>query len=435
MMLGQTQSQTQSIPDAPAPQKLTISQQAPSSLPDSPAAQSGAQSGASSSTLDGLKQTVAPGKGTSPDSNNEDLNPAAAAQKPATPPARKADDQSPPEQPIPADVVGYLQRVTVNFVEVPVTVKDKKGQLVPGLTWRDFKVFENNQRQDVRLFTVDPFPLSVALVIDQSVKQDTMRKVNQSLAALQGAFTPYDEIAIFTYNSYTKEQTGFTGAQSARVPAVIEAMKTAGRDMQVPVDSGPLASPGIIQNGQDFEHNITMHPSSSGGHITIPKEVHPLNDAILAAAQLTAGQPKGSRRIVYVISDGKEAGSKASFTEVKRYLETNKIAVYATLVGDSATFGLGFLDRIHLPLLPQDNILPKYTVATGGQLDSEFQQNGIEKSFAHIAEEVRTQYTLGYYSHEPVLDGKFRKIEVQVLRSGLSVYAKEGYYPSASDLK
>ena len=47
--------------------------------------------------------------------------------------------------------------------------------------------------------------------------------------------------------------------------------------------------------------------------------------------------------------------------------------------------------------------------------------NGIEKSYAKIAEEARTQYTLGYLSHQPFIDGKFRKIEVRVDRPGLEV--------------
>ena len=58
---------------------------------------------------------------------------------------------------------------------------------------------------------------------------------------------------------------------------------------------------------------------------------------------------------------------------------------------------------------------------------------GIEKSFAKIAEEVRTQYTVGYYTHEPFIDGKYRKIEVKVLRPNLNVIAKKGYFPTASE--
>ena len=80
-----------------------------------------------------------------------------------------------------------------------------------------------------------------------------------------------------------------------------------------------------------------------------------------------------------------------------------------------------------------DNLLSKYTLATGGTLDSEGTANGIEKSYAKIAEEARTQYTLGYYSHQPFIDGKFRKIDVRVDRPSMEVIAKTGYYPSAQD--
>ena len=81
----------------------------------------------------------------------------------------------------------------------------------------------------------------------------------------------------------------------------------------------------------------------------------------------------------------------------------------------------------------RDNLLPVYTAATGGQTDPEFRQKGIEASFAKIAEQVRNQYTIGYYSHDPFIDGKFRKVEVKVLRPNLTVIAKEGYYPTAQD--
>jgi VWFA-related protein len=165
----------------------------------------------------------------------------------------------------------------------------------------------------------------------------------------------------------------------------------------------------------------------------IPKEIHTLNDAILAAGKALSSRPQGSRRIIYVLSDGKESRSKANFREVVRYLESNQVAVYGTLVGDSATWGLGYLDKFKLPLLPlsPDDILPRYTDATGGHLYSEFSENGIQRSFADLASLARTQYTIGYYSHLPVLDGKYRVLDVRVLRPNLDVVAKKGYYPAA----
>ena len=80
-----------------------------------------------------------------------------------------------------------------------------------------------------------------------------------------------------------------------------------------------------------------------------------------------------------------------------------------------------------------DNILYKYIAATGGTPDAERGLNGIERSYAKIAQEARNQYTLGYYSNQPVIDGKFRKIEVSLDRPGMEVIAKTGYYPSAED--
>jgi len=326
--------------------------------------------------------------------------------------------------------------IYTNFVEVPVTVKDSKGALVAGLTNRDFQVYENNTREPLKLFTVDPAPLSIAFVIDQSLTSDVMSKVNNSLDAIQGALTPYDEVAIFTYANGTQERSTFTGAQSARVPFVLSMAKTAGTEMMVPVNSGAFGSCSVTKNGSCVDPNV-QYGGATGNpdFITIPKEIHTLNDAILKAAKELSTRPKGRRRIIYVISDGKEYGSKATFKEVLKYIQTNKIAVYGTAVGDSARWGEGFVSRIHLPFTMYDNILFKYTAATGGTLDSENGLNGIEKSYAKIAEEARTQYTLGYLSHDSIYDEKYRSIDVRVSRPGLEVIAKRGYYLSAQDTK
>jgi hypothetical protein len=61
--------------------------------------------------------------------------------------------------------------------------------------------------------------------------------------------------------------------------------------------------------------------------------------------------------------------------------------------------------------------------------------NGMERSIANLTQAVRTQYTLGYVSHQPVIDGKYRKIDVQVTRPNLEVIARDGYYPSAEDTR
>lgn len=415
-MMVQTAGQQQAIPDAPKPQTSEIG-------------------------------PVAPGRGTTPTSNGtpdralpaDPDQPAVGSTLPQSPTQTPAGADEGPAPELPAAGEGakvfQLPRLQVNFVEVPFTVKDSKGRLVPGLTWRDVRIYENGLRQQMRVFTVDPFPLSVALVIDQSMPFDTMTRVNNALGALQGAFTPYDEVALFTYNNGPRLRTDFTAGSSARLTAAVEQSKTAGREPMY-YNAGEALSRGINVNNGQQDH---INPLTSGGpgspqglsQSQVPREVHTLNDAILEAAKATTHAGKGRRRIVYVISDGKEYGSKAKTKDVIRYLQTNKIAVYATLVGDSSVEGLGFLDHIHLPLMMRDNILPVYTAATGGQSYAEYRTKGIETSFAQIAETVRTQYTVGYNTKESFLDGKFRTTEVRVLRPNLTVIAKRGYYPTA----
>jgi len=325
----------------------------------------------------------------------------------------------------------------VNFVQVPVTVKDSKGNLVAGLTWRDFTVYENNTRETINVFSTDPEPLSIAFVIDQTLPANYMAKVNESMGSIQAALTPYDEAAVFTYTNGAREWTGFTGAQGGRLPAVLSLAQAAGSDPMVPVNSGPLAGCNITQNGSCVDP--TLQPGRSAGDstfITVPKEIHTLNDAILKAAKELSTRPKDRLRIIYVVSDGKEYGSRATWKEVEKYLETNKIAVYATIVGDSARWGEGWLDRFHVPFTGvYDNILYRYVVATGGDMYAEGNTNGIEKSYEKIAGEARNQYTLGYLSHASIYDEKFRKIEVRVDRPNVVVTAKTGYYPSAQDYK
>lgn len=323
---------------------------------------------------------------------------------------------------------------SVNYVDVPVTVRDKHRQLVAGLTWREFKIYEDGQRQRIAFFTVDPYPLSVAFVIDQSLPGDVMRKVNESLGAVTGAFSPADSVAVLTYNTSPEVMTDFTASQGPRLLAALQSAKRPGRDIGVPTIDGPFAL-GPQINGHDVDPNLDPQRGNSGPFVNLPKEIHPLNDAILAAARLLAKQPRGRRRIIYVVTDGKESGSKATQREVVQYLLTNNISVYGTIVGDSAIWGLGYLDKKHLPLLPTNNVMPRYAVLTGGSLDSELSENGIQKSFGDITGSVRTQYTLGYYSHAPTISEKRHSIDVDVDVPGLDVTAKQYYYPSMASVE
>jgi VWFA-related protein len=416
---AQQTPQPSQVPDAPTPQ-------APVPLTDAAGGPIKPGGGAGTET----KSTTS-GSGDLPLNQPQAPVTPPAQQQQAKPPVIPASGQAPVE-------MNYTIRLYSNFVQVPTTVKDSKGKLVAGLTWRDFKVFENGKYVPLAFYTVDPFPMSMVFVVDQSLRKDEMAQVNDSLGAIQGALTPADELEVITYGNGAHNLSGaFTGAQTARVPFLLSMTKAAGTEQLNPVNDGPFGGCSVTKNGGCVDPNVQVGRSvGNPDFITIPKEIHTLNDAILAAAKELSTRPKERRRIIYVISDGAEYGSKAKYPDVLKYLETNNISVYGTLVGDAARWGEGFISRIHIPFTGvYDNILVKYTFATGGTLDSEHGVNNIEKSYQALAEEARNQYMLGYYSHESPYDSKFRKIDVRVDRPNLEVAAKSGYWPTAVEQK
>ena len=313
----------------------------------------------------------------------------------------------------------FTYRKQVNFVVVPVTVRDSSGRLVEGLTKEDFAVFEDGNQQGIKFFTSDPFPLSVAVVLDMNLPENAMRRVNETLPALVAAFSPYDEVSIYTYGSSVNQAQDFTTA-SQQIAATLKRVKRPGRTGGAPVISGPMAS-GPTVNGMPVDPG-QVHVQ------TYSREANVLNDAILEAAMDLGRRDRARRKMIFVISDGAEQGSRASYGDVLRVLLSDEIAVYAVGVDAAAIPGYDTTAKIHVPRMGYGNILPRYASATGGQVFAEFTRDAIEATYARVTEVARNQYTLGYTSPGSVANN-YRSIEIRIHRPDLLVYAKGGYYP------
>jgi VWFA-related protein len=319
-----------------------------------------------------------------------------------------------------SDQLAYMIKVNVNFVPVPVTVKDDDGHLVQGLLKRDFAVFENGVEQNVTFFSSDPFPLSAAVVLDLGMPDSAVRKVRETLSALDGSFGPYDEISVYTYGNTARKEQDFTNAD-ALLRTLKSLRQTArGENTGVPVTSGPLASGPTINGKPAIEG--TPHVQS----VQQPSRV--MNDAILMAASDLAGRPTNRRKVLFVISDGMEKGSRASYGDVLRVLLSKEVSVYGIGVGSAAIPIYGKAERVHIPGLGSGNILARYANATGGDVFSEGGRDAIEAAYQQVTLQARNQYTLGYNTHVSPVSTR-RSIEVRVHRPGLKVYAKESYYP------
>jgi len=345
------------------------------------------------------------------------------AAPPAIPPSTTGTTTNVPRNQVnPKDDL-YKISLPVNFVQVPVMVKDDDGRRVDGLLPKDFEVLENGKKQTLSFFTSDPFELSVAVVLDIGMPDVAVQKVNQTYSALAGAFSPYDEVGLYTYSSTVSQVTDFTSP--SRLTATLNEVKLVrGHNNGPPVLGGPMAS-GPTING--------MPAGGSPAPVnTPPKEAHVLNDAILRAALDLSKRERTRRKIIFVIGDGHELGSKASYSDVLKLLLAQGIQVKAVAVDSAALPLFKQVEKIHLKGQGYNNILPKYSSATGGgQIFTELSRNAIEESYAQITSEARNQYTLGYAA-KSTPSTAYRNIEVVVYRRDVKVYTKDGYYPIPS---
>jgi VWFA-related protein len=409
---GQSQSPAQPAANAPQDQEIpdtpSAVQPPPAKFPDTPVGPA----------------APAPGE-------NDNAQPAADTTTPAPkpkietiPPGTGERNVINPDEPL------YKIVTKVNFVQIPVMVKDSDGRRVDGLLPKDFIVLEDGQRQTLTFFTSDPFQLSVAVLLDTGMSDIAVQKMNETYTALVGAFSRYDEVAIYTYSSTVSQVTDYTG-RSERLTAELNQIKMVrGGSSGPPVMGGPFSANGPTVNGAPLGSPGGIAPVN-----TPEREAHVLNDAILRAAQDLEKRDKARRKVIFVISDGRERGSQASFRQVLKGLQTHNIEVKAVVMDTNALPGVRQIEKVHLPLQGYSDILPKYVSATGGgQVFSELTRNSIEEAYASITSEARNQYTLGYVptiiASAKQAAKAYRTIEVRVDKRGLKIYAKDGYYPN-----
>jgi VWFA-related protein len=416
-LLAAQQQKPEDIPDAPS-----------ASRPIPPPAPPSGRPGADEGTPDAPDAPPADNSGEGITSGSKDLPHSGTGStdtKPAPPPM-------PPIKTVPAGSVPrdaetgetYTIRVTKTQVTVPVTVKDGEGRLVGGLTAKDFSVYENGQRQKLEFFTSDPFALSAAVIFDTGMPDVGLRKVQETLSALQGAFSQFDEVGIYTYSSTVGRVSDFSSVGKELTAVLNQVKGYSGANNGPPVTSGPLGPQGPIINGRPIDSPVT--PVS-----TPPKVARVLNDAVLLAARDLAKRDRARRKLIFIISDGREQGSTASYKDTLKVLQTQNITVYAVGVEGGAIPIYDRLQRIHIPktgaLMGYSDILPKYVSATGGEVYTELAQADIERAYSRAIGDARNQYTLAYSPKAGI--GGYRQIEVRVRRPDVKVYAKDGYYP------
>jgi len=325
-------------------------------------------------------------------------------QGPAQQPSLKSDDPR-----------GKI-RATVSLVVVPVTVKDGVGELVTDLQQNEFRIFEDGVEQPIALFSVDAFPLSAVVLIDDDLKKSTADKVQKTLETVAGGFSASDEVSLWRFDNVPDPISDFLGDNDA----LLSQLKRIDLSSSFPgIGSAPMTGGPHVNTSQ--LPGPAAIPSMAAGH---PNNKH-INDAIYAAAEQLRDRGRERRKIIFLISDGQNAKNNThSYDDTLKLLLSADISVYSVGVGEAnLNRGITFLGN---------NILAKYAHSTGGDIFyGGISREELEGLYARVSEQARNQYTIGYSGSGTDRSKPYHSIEVRVRRPGLSLLTRDGYYLSA----
>jgi len=291
---------------------------------------------------------------------------------------------------------GPTLKVTTQVVNVYVVVRNKNGRLIPDLTKKDFEIKEDNLPQKITYFTRETdTPLTFAIMIDTSPSQERVLDVEQreAKAFLRQIVRPRDLACVIHFDLEVELLQDFTIDQRLLDNAIDETVINGG-------GHGVLPSP--------------LPSRSIGG-------THLYDSIYLAANELLSHEV--GRKVLILLTDGEDQGSQESLDQALEAAQKSDCIIYAIDIVDRAFYGFGNMG------FNGDSVLSKLCKQTGGNVIKVKKIRNTSAAFQEIADELRTQYSLGYTPSNPRKDFGFRKIQVRVTQSNYKVQARGGYYP------
>jgi VWFA-related protein len=301
-------------------------------------------------------------------------------------------------------------RIAVNsdLVVLPVTVKNRKGQLVPDLQQQEFRVFDDKVEQSIDVFTAEAFPLSLVVLIDDDLKSADAEQMAPSLQAIAGGISSSDEVLICRFDLKFYPGEGFTSDLDKLTTQIRVAQEHSGASTSGPV---PFV----------YEPIPTPAPTNLGSRPT-----KALDDAIYSATQLLNDRDPSRRKIILLISDGINGVefNQHKYDDVRVALLHGNTSLYSLAVG-SSSFHRRFSRLLH------------YANDTGGNIYYAVKKDALEKLYSKITEQARHEYTLAYRPRGNDRISSYHVVEVLTTREGLIINTRPGYYttpvPNISD--
>jgi Ca-activated chloride channel family protein len=276
----------------------------------------------------------------------------------------------------------FTIRERTELVSLTLTVTDRQGRAVDGLSPHDIEIYEDKVKQKIELYSEADSPISVGVVFDLSGSmQRKLDPARQSLEHFVETSHTEDDFFVIGFNRQANLLAEFSDGESAR------------RRLSFVKAQGETA----------------------------------LYDAVYLGIEKVL-QGRHPRRALLLISDGQDNASRYSLGQVRQRLKEADVQLYAIGI-----YRPGISEKAELRAQQRGQmILEELAQLTGGQAFFVSTDAELEQMTAHVALELRHQYSLGYTPTNQQRDGQWRKIKVRVNRSPemppVIVRVREGYF-------
>jgi Ca-activated chloride channel homolog len=278
-------------------------------------------------------------------------------------------------------------RAGVDIVSLNVIVTESTRYVID-LGPEDFNVFEDGVKQDVSFFNKTNLPIALALLLDTSASMDAKLSTAQEAAiGFARKLRPQDLAEVIDFDSRVVVLQNFTNSVN--------------------------------------ELEQAIHKTSAGGSTSLYNAVYiALKDLKKVMAR---NVDEIRRQAIVVLSDGEDTSSLLPFEEVLDLAKRSETAIYAIglrSAENASTASKGFREA--------EFVLRQLTQETGGRAFFPNQLSELSNVYGQIADELSSQYTVGYSSKNPKRDGSWRRVVVRVNRPNTVARTKQGYFAPTS---
>jgi len=294
----------------------------------------------------------------------------------APPQARQAQPPAGAAQPPPSFKAG------VDIVSMNVTVTDPSGRYVTDLAPEQFSVFEDGVKQDVAYFSRTNLPIALALLLDTSASmEDRLATAQEAAAGFARRLRPQDLAELVDFDREVKVRQGFTNDRAALEQAI--------------------------------------RKTTADGSTSLYNAVYISLKELKKARAATEQEIR--RQAIIVLSDGEDTSSLVTYDQVLDLAKRSETSIY--------TIGLRSKDEIlSKGFKESDFVLRQLAQETGGRAFFPERIEDLAGVYGQIADELASQYSLGYVSKNARRDGAWRRLIVRVDKDNVTARTKQGYY-------